>query len=118
MTETEADHDEFCQAGIDPEDLEYLHEALDPEGAVDPGDGRTEGPYDRRLVFRTPGNVLLKAGHKVTDMEVRDIVHVVGAQACPVDVQVHLIRFMDVNAFDMVHVCRLFPSVTLLFVRH
>ena len=38
-------------------------------------------------------------------MEVCDIVHVIGAQACPVNVQVRLICFMDVNAFDVVHVC-------------
>ena len=42
-------------------------------------------------------------------MEVRDIVHVIGTQACPVNVQVHLICFMDVNAFDVVHVCA--PSI-------
>ena len=38
-------------------------------------------------------------------MEVGDIVHVIGTQACPVNVQVHRIRFMYVNAFDVVHVC-------------
>ena len=49
--------------------------------------------------------LFLQAGHEVADMEVCDIVHVIGAQACPVNVQVHLICFMDVNAFDVVHVC-------------
>ena len=38
-------------------------------------------------------------------MEVCDIVHVIGTQACPVNVQVHRIRFLYVNAFDVVHVC-------------
>lgn len=42
MTETEADHDEFCQAGIDPEDLEYMsaderREILEDAG-LDPDD--------------------------------------------------------------------------------
>ena len=42
MTETEADHDEFCQAGIDPEDLEYMsaderREILEDAG-LDPED--------------------------------------------------------------------------------
>ena len=44
-------------------------------------------------------------------MEVCSIVHVIGAQTGPVNVQVHPIRFMYVNAFDVVHVCAPFHPV-------
>ena len=84
-------------------DLSDLPFVFITETVVDPGDGTCHSTDDKVLIFRTQADFLLKAGHEVSDIEVSDIVHVIGTKGRPVSVGEQDIVFMDVNAFDVVH---------------
>ena len=84
-------------------DLSDLPFVFITETVVDPGDGTGHSTDNKVLIFRTQADFLLKAGHEVSDIEVSDIVHVIGTKGRPVSVGEQDIVFMDVNAFDVVH---------------
>ena len=63
------------------------------------------------LVLRALMLFLMKTCHEVADMEVSDIVHVVGAQACVVEVWKHRVFLLNVDGLYMVHTVSSFRKI-------
>ena len=63
------------------------------------------------LVLRALMLLLVNARHEVADVEVGDVVHVIGAQACVVEVWKHRVFHPDVDGLYMVHTVASFCKI-------